>query len=246
LGMSSNVSSRREDQLIEAIIFTFKVSFISDINQSRDRSIAVGQLSACLLEHLSGYLFPGPVGERVARFVDIYMEQYGELGLYGLLRNSLDERLADRLGAVMTGVPGRLREDGSVRLDRKSVLETFIRDLEAAVDRALDDLLADRQMRRQALDWLQEHPVVEFKNKSLYTRHEKIMLMEYYTSLLKELPMFSGNDRFSVGFNFGDGGYLINVTIDDFAGRQETRVPLEMFIGLMGWKSPADLLREGE
>jgi hypothetical protein len=43
-------------------------------------------------------------------------------------------------------------------------------------------------------------------------------IKDYCTLRLKKLIWLAGATKFSLGFNFGDGGYLINVCIDNFEG----------------------------
>jgi hypothetical protein len=243
--MYNKTTNLKEFQLIESIIIAFRRDFICAIKRNLHDSFVVAQLSACLLEQFSGFLYSGPVSVRVQQFLYEYMEPYGELELYEILRNSLDLKMPERLGTIMTGIPGRLLKNGYVGLDERSVIEVFSNDLNEAVHRAAADLRSDEQKKQQALVWVRDHPVYEWNSISLYTSEQESRLIDYYTPLLEKHNMFSTNTPLSFGFNFSDGGYLIAVLIDHFGGRKETtRVPLEIFIELLGLKRPEQVLSE--
>jgi hypothetical protein len=134
-----------------------------------------------------------------------------------------------------------------VGLDEGKVIDVFIIDLQEAVNKAAPGSTERRTKKRHALAWLRDHPVYHSKWISLYTSRQKSELMEYYAPLLKKHILFAADTPFSFGFNFGDGGYFITILIDNFGGREETsRVPLEIFIELLGLKCPEDLLSEQE
>ena len=245
--MYNKTTNLKEAQLLESIIIAFSSDFICAIKRNSHDSFVITQLSACLLEQFSGFLYAAPVNTRVQQFVHEYMQPYSELDLYETLRNSLDHKLPERLGAIMTGIPGRLLKNGYVGLDERKVMEVFTNDLKEAVDKATTDLRSDEQKKRQALTWVRDHPVYEWNYISLYTSEQQSRLMAYYTPLLEKHSLFATATRFSFGFNFGDGGYLIAAVIDHFRGREKTtRVPLEIFIELMGLKRPEEVLAEDE
>ena len=245
--MYNKTENIQEAQLIESIIFAFRCDFMASIKCNLNDSLILSQLSAGLLEQFSGFLYAAPANVRAEQFVDEYMNPYSSLGLYDLLRNSLDHKLAEKLGAVMTGIPGKLLKNGWVGLDERKVMEVFTRDLDEAVHKATEDLRSDDQKKRQALVWVRDHPVYEYENMSLYTSEQESRLVTYYTPHLKKHKIFTTPTPLSFGFHFGDGGYLISVSIDDLSGRKEpSRVPLEIFIELLGLKRPEDVLAEEE
>jgi hypothetical protein len=245
--MNTNTEKIAEDQLIEAIVIAFRRDFMCAIRSNQHDTFVVGQLSAALLEQLSGFLYPGPANTRGEQFVAEYMEAYSSLRLYDLVRICLNKTLTEKLGAIMMGIPGRLLKNGYVGLDERKVLDVFIKDLKDAVDKATSDLRHDHQKRRHALSWVRDHPVYEPKGVCLYTDAQQARLQSYYMPLLEKLNLFAACPRFSFGFNFGDGGNWIAVLIDHFGGREEsTRVPLEIFIELLGMKRPEEVLSEEE
>lgn len=245
--MNNKISKIKDDQRIESIIYAFWCAFCSAIERNRDDSFVVGQMSANLLEQFSGFLYASPANQRVEQFVTTYMEPYSELGLYAILRNNLDHRLIEKLGTVMIGIPGRLLKNGWVGLDEGKVIDVFIKDLQEAINKAAQDLRSDEQKKRHALAWLRDHPVYDYKWINLYTSEQQSQLMKYYTPFLKKHILFAADTPFSFGFNFGDGGHFITILIDNFGGREGTsRVPLEIFIELLGLKRPEDLLSEQE
>ena len=241
--MNNKLSKIKDDLRIESIIFAFWCNFCCAVKRNRNDSIVVGQLSANLLEQFSGFLYAAPANQRIEQFVATYMEPYSELGLYSILRNNLDHRMVEKLGTVMIGIPGRLLKNGWVGLDEGKVIDVFTKDLQDAVDKAAQDLRSDERKKRHALAWLRDHPVYEFESISLYTSAQQSALMEYYEPLLRKHIPFAANNPFSFGFNFGDGGYFITILIDNVGGREGTsRVPLEIFIELLGLKRPEDVL----
>jgi hypothetical protein len=243
--MNNKTSKIKDDQRIESIIYAFGCDFCCAVKRNVDDSFVVGQLSACLLEQFSGFLYAAAADQRIEQFVATYMEAYSELGLYAILRNSLEHRLVEQLGTVMIGIPGRLLKNGWVGLDERNVLDVFIKDLLEAVHKAAQDLRSDEHKKRHALAWVRDHLVYEWKSISLYTSEQQSELMEYYTPFLKKHIPSAIDDPFSFGFNFGDGGYFISVLIDNVGGREgSSRVPLEIFIELLGLKRPEDVLSE--
>src|ERR1700733_8667981 len=123
--MNNKTNEIKDDQRIESIIFAFRSDFCCTIIRNRYDSLVVGHLSACLLEQFSGFLYAAPADQRIEQFVTAYMEPYSDLGLYAILRNGLDHRLAEKLGTVMIGIPGRLLKNGWVGLDERKVLDVF-------------------------------------------------------------------------------------------------------------------------
>ena len=237
-------NKRHEDsQVIESILYTFWSDFVRIIKHNINISTIVGQLSAALIEQFSGFLYPKPVNERVELFIHTYMEQYFDLCLMETLRNSLDRRLGDRLGAIMTGIPVRLLKNGRIGLDEKEVLRVFVQDLRDAIDKASQDLRTNEDMRRHALTWVRDHPVPDYGYTSLYTSEEQSKLQKYYEPLLMKHPLFYSQERFSFGFNYGDGGHFIVILFNRFYNRgEDSRVPLEVFIELMELKRPEEVL----
>jgi hypothetical protein len=245
--MNNKISKIEDDQRIESIIYAFQCNFYCAIKRSQHDSFVVAQLSACLLEQFSGFLYAAPADQRVEQFVATYMEPYSELGLYTILQNNLDHRLVEKLGTVMIGIPGRLLKNGWVGLDERKVIDVFTKNLEDAVKKAAMDLRSDEHKKRHALAWLRDHPVYECKSTTLYTSRQQWELVKYYQPLLQKHIPFAAATPLSFGFNFGDGGYFIAVLIDNFCGREETsRVPLEIFIELLGLKRPEEVLSEQE
>ena len=170
---------------------------------------------------------------------------YASVDLYQVLRNSHDSKMITILGEIMIGIPAQILNDGRIGLRAYNVMESFSNDLEQAVLRAVEDLQTCSHKRRQALAWLPEHPVYVYNNFSFYTDEQRWKLVRYYTPILnKHLSVVSMSDH-PVSFNFGEGGYNIAVCIDSFRGRKDsTRVPLELFIALLGLKHPEEVLSE--
>ena len=244
--MNNKLSKIKDDLRIESIIFAFWCNFCCAVKRNRNDSIVVGQLSANLLEQFSGFLYAAPANQRIEQFVATYMEPYSELGLYAILRNSLDHRMVEKLGTVMIGIPGRLLKNGWVGLDEGKVIDVFTKDLQDAVDKAAQDLRSDEHRKRYALAWLRDHPVYESKSICLYTSEQLWQLVGYYQPILEKHFPCGTDDPLSFGLNFGDGGYLITVLFGHVGGREETsRVPLEIFIELLGLKRPEEVLGGG-
>src|ERR1700684_4423996 len=106
--MTNKPTNIKDDQLIESIIFAFWCDFCTAIYRNRNDPFSVGQLSACLLEQFSGFLYEEPANIRIDQFVAEYLEPYSHLDLHNILRNSLDHRLVEKLGPVINGLPRRL------------------------------------------------------------------------------------------------------------------------------------------
>lgn len=245
--MNTKTSNIKDDLTIESIIHAFRSNFICAIRRNRNDTFSAGQLSACLLEQFSGFLYDAPANVRIEQFVATYMEPYSDLGLYDVLRNCLDDRHIEVLASVMLGIPGRLLPNGQVGLDPYMVIEIFTNDLQDAVKKAVQDLRRDEQKKQHALSWVRDHPVYMPRWISLYTEKQQFRLVEYYTPLLKKQHLFSTGSSFSFAFNFADGGYEITVCIEKYGDREEdARVPLVVFIELLGLKSPEDVLSEEE
>lgn len=237
--------TRNDARIIESIIYVFTSKFMTSITAYRNDSFTIGQLAANLIQQFSGYLYEGPVEARVERFVQTYLKTYKEVALYRILQNSFDGRLTDLLGSMLMGIPGELKQNGSVGPDAGKVRGVFIEHLKEAVALAAEDLRSDSQKWRHALGWVLDHPVYEWGEGCLYTDDEMNKLQAYYTPLLERHMVFLTTSRQSWGFNYGDGGYLITITMDNLGGRKgPTRVPLELFIQLAGWKRPEEVLRE--
>jgi hypothetical protein len=237
------MSKIKEELTIESIILAFSSQFICAIIRNVHDTFVAGQLSACLLEQFSGFLYAAAADQRIEQFVASYMEPYSELGLYDILRNNLDYRMAEKRGTVVIGIPGRLLKNGWVGLDERKVIDVFTKDLQDAVKKAAEDLRSDEHKRRHALTWLRDHPVYEFSSISLYTSEQQSDLVGYYGPLLQKHIPCPADTSFSFGFNFGDGGYFISVLIDNVGGREgSSRVPLEIFVELLGLKRPEDVL----
>jgi hypothetical protein len=236
---------RTQAQSIESIIWSFRSKFICGIKRSRNDSFIVGQVAASLIEQLSGFLYDDWLNERVQRFVLTYLECYKDVDLCTILRNSQDEQLIDKLGMVMVGVPGRLKPSGYVGPDRGKVIDALTRDLEDAVDMSTRQLRADKEKWPHALAWLRTHPVYEDYGITLYTDSEQEKLENYYTPILERHMVFMTSSKWDWSYNYGDGGHFIVVLIANVGGRKETsRVPLEIFIQLLGLKRPEQVLAD--
>lgn len=243
--MHTQQSERDQVQTIESIIYSFYSNFICGIKRSRNDPFVVGQIAASLIEQLSGFLFDESPNASVERFIQTYLQPYKELDLYTVLRNSQDHQLTDKLGKVLVGVPGSLKRNGYVGPDPGKVIEAFTQDLESAVNIATDQLRDNREKWPHAFSRLHIHPVYEGFPFTLYTSDEQTILQNYYTPLLEPHMIFMTESRWGWGFNYGDGGHFIVLLIHNVGGRNETsRVPLEIFIQLLGLKRPEQILAE--
>lgn len=241
--MHTKQIERDQAQTIESIIYSFYSNFICGIKRSRNDPFVVGQIAASLIEQLSGFLYDEPTNARVERFIQTYLQPYKELDLYAVLRNSQDHQLTDKLGIILVGVPGSLKPNGYVGPDPGKVIEAFTQDLEDAVNTATEHLRDNKEKWPHAFSWLCTHPVYEDYCFTLYTSEEKAILQDYYTPLLEPHMIFMTESRWGWGFNYGDGGHFIVLLIDNLGGRNGTsRIPLEIFIQLLGLKWPEQVL----
>jgi|GEM_PF-6722529 len=243
--MYTQQMQRDQAETIESIIYSFYSNFISGIKRSRNDPFVVGQIAASLIEQLSGFLFDEPPNARLERFIQTYLQPYKELDLYTVLRNSQDRRLTDKLGMILVGVPASLKPNGYVGPDPGKVIDAFTQDLQDAVNMAACHLRDNKQKWPHAFSWLRTNPVYKDFRFTLYTSDERTTLQNYYTPLLEPHMIFMTESRWGWGFNYGDGGHFIVLLIDNVGGRNETsRVPLEIFIQLLGLKWPEQVLAE--
>lgn len=175
--------------------------------------------------------------------METYMPKYKDLGLYGILKNALAYDLFEKLEIVIPidSLPKIGRD--SCYPEYRRIMDAFVSDLEEGIAMAADDLWNDQKKREHAILWFQDHPVRLLERRSWFSDEEMWKLTDYYMPLLEEHMRFAVKSRLSIGLNFGEKGYLVNVLIDDFGDREESvRLPLELFIGLLELEQPAKVL----
>ncbi len=240
----NSIADRIEvDEILHSIVFAYQGRILSDIKKDFDKPEVVGFLAGNLLTQFSGFLFAGSPKERVRSFVDNYLRDYREVDLCDILENPLRHDFIDTLKTIVPrdAVDKKFKYD--FYLERRIYVEAFINDLERSLKQAVNDLLTDPKKQQHAFEWFKNHPVEILSRSNWFSSDEISKISEYYTPLIEGHELFSGMSNHSIGLNFGGNGYVVDVLIEDFADRKETvRIPLEVFIGLMGLKTPAELL----
>lgn len=231
------------DEILHSIVFAYQGRILSDTKRACDKPELVGFLLGNLLEQFSGFLFSGSAGERVKSFTDAYLPEYEGIDLYDILLNPLRRDFVDTLKAILPRHPLDEKAIYDFHYERRVYVEAFITDLEKGLKKSANDLLTDVEKQQHALKWFELHPVTILRRPNWYSSDETSKIYDYYLPLIKGHKLFKKLSRDSIGLNFGGKGYVVDVLIADFADRKEAvRIPLEVFIGLMDLKKPAELL----
>jgi hypothetical protein len=214
-----------------------------DIKKNFDRPETVGVLIVFLLEQFPGYLFANELDKTPEKFVDVYMPAYKDVGLYAMLKNVFAGKFPGDLKTVITGHQlSKLRRFPGFP-ENRMLIEAFVLDFEDALKRASDDLCLNEDQWPVAISWFQDHPVPVLERWSWYSDEESSTIYDYYIPKIMKHPVFANSSNISLNLNFGENGYLVNICMDHCFGRKEPiRVPLELFIGLMGLKQPSKVL----
>jgi len=240
----NSIANRFEvDEILHSIVYAYQGCILWDIKKNCDRPEPVAFLTGNLLEQFSGFFFTGSPGDRVESFVVTYLPEYAGVDLYDILANPFRHDFVDTLKRIVPGHTADKKVKHEVNYERRMYVESFVKDLERGLKQAVDALLTDEKIQQHALKWFEQHPVTILRRQNWYSSEEVNTIAEYYTPLIKRHKLFSKMSEDCIGLNFGGKGYVADVLIEDFADRKETvRIPLEVFIGLMGLKTPAELL----
>jgi len=241
--MGSRSNQIKVEQILRSIVFAYQGRTLHDIKDNFTRPELVGFLTGDLLEQFSGYLFAGSAQDRVKTFVDRYLPEYKGVDLFDILQNPLRHDFAETLKRIVPDDALDSRFMYDFPTERRLLVGAFLKILERGLNQAVDALLTDPQIQEHALKWFELHPVTILDRGSWFSSDEIRKIGRYYTPLIESQEIFSGLPTPSIGLNFGGEGYVVNVHINDFPDRKETvRVLLEIFVGLMGLKTPAELL----
>jgi hypothetical protein len=242
--MNEKLNRHAEREKVESVVWTF-LRRLSDIKPIGERREAAAILSLQLLDELSGVLFKGEMRERVQQFVETYMPDYSGRRIYDLFKNSLEynystEESPDVSMNVMD-ISLEVVETQDIRLFPK-----FVHDLAEGVRKAVEEFRNDKTKWRQAVEWFDRHKV-SLIPLSLYTEEQQFKIAGYYMSRIKSRIAFSGGS-YNIGFNFNpfaENGHRINVCIDDLKmGKEVTRIPLDILVGLLRLKKIEEVLEE--
>ena len=243
--MNEKLDQHDEMEIIESIITTFQVEALEDLQSNRRSPGAAGVLLTKILDDFSGFLFTGNPRERVDRFVETYLPQFGELAVYDSLNRSLFHNYVVQIGDAGSLAGVDLHAD-SMATYEKLPLEALISALEKAFCEAFEDLRNNAKKRQLALERYQTHKVY-FWPSSLFSEAQQKKICDYYLPLLGDNPFFD-RKHCNIELRFSaqkEKNYLITVFIwEPGEGKGIDRIPLDIVIGWMGWKKVEDVLRE--
>src|SRR5438876_5823943 len=81
----------RQPQDIEQIINSFETYALGDIRHNKSKPIAAFLLGVCFIDQLSAFRYDASISKkkRPEMFIDDYMKEYNNLGLYNYVRHCL-------------------------------------------------------------------------------------------------------------------------------------------------------------
>lgn len=145
-----------DDQIIEQIVHSFlnyNLRDIKEINKNQlDFTIAEFILCSCLIDQISGFRYnTDSVGKRYKQFVKEYLPDYDPEKLYDDLRNKLVHNCSVGSSYGLTRKAPHLHLKKSKGVTYLN-LENFISDLEKALNKYIDELKGNGDIRRRALE----------------------------------------------------------------------------------------------
>jgi hypothetical protein len=231
-----------DSHIISSVNFAFGGRVLYDIRSNLSRPETIGLLMASIMERYCKFLFTPKADKTPEKFVETYMPAYKDIGVYGLLSNVFDGRLDQQLATVIPDSRlWRVKLNPHYGKDRAR-LETLVADFERGLKLAAAELHNNEEKRQAALSWFRSHPVELLYRGDWYSDDEVHEISEYYIPKIKTALDSVPRISTAVGLNFGDKGYLINITFDGCFGRKEAKVPVELFIALMKLKPVSEVL----
>jgi|GEM_PF-4312590 len=231
---------------LEEIITAFKEYALSDIKFNKDRPIAAAILIACLLDQLSCFFYKGGKGrDRATKFIENYLPQYKEIGLYDILRNPMVHNYSIKGNYSVSSDPIFAGTGICVTMEGIIYIPALIEDLEQAIALAVNDLRTKPAIKKIALEWYRRHKVLGFSHLTVYTSDHIRKLWAYYEPQIRSHRIFQ-DGYFEIALKItkvnGDGG-LVNVAIKELNGdKKDTTLSINNFALVLGFTPPDEYL----
>ncbi len=154
-----------DDQIINQIAHSFSNYNLRDIEEiTRSElhfTIAGFILCSCFIDQLSGFRYKSrKVKSRYIEFVKNYLPKYDGKNLYEDLRNKLVHNYSVGSHYSLTSKAPQLHLQKSNNLINLN-LEDFIKDLKEALDRYIEEVKNNQDIRKNALDWFHENGIIK-------------------------------------------------------------------------------------
>lgn len=247
------MEQNQDDLTIKYIINTFQDLALADIKYNKDRPIAAALLSGCLLDQISGFLFPnkGKPTDKARKFVKKYMPKYADIEIYDILRNPLVHNYSLPKQYALTSDLSMAELGVSILPNGIIYIPSFIQDLEIAIEQAVKDLKENEDIRKHALQWEKRHPVLKISTTEMgvYTKEEIKRLEAYFIPKIKQHAVFQSESLECrlLALPLPNNKFQAAVEVEEPSGKKEkTKWQLEGFVRIMGLESPLNYLESNK
>lgn len=234
-----------DDQIIANIIKAFQGYALDDIKFNQGRPIAAGILIACLLDQMAGFFFKEKKAtHRAQKFVDTYLPKYKTIKIYDIMRNALVHHYSLNGNASLTSDMHLVEKDVAMSTDGVISIPALIPDLEEAVNKAVDDLQRDPNIRKHALKWHETHQVLALYQIAVYSYDQVVKLWNVYRPIFEQHPKNEGR-HLTISFEsrlIGEEQHALYVIVVDHNEDTMLKLLFNDYLALLGLPYPGELL----